>query len=387
MFPSIKRLLFTLSIAIMCFIVCFSVLEVLVRITRPKINLYELTGRIPGPNPMAAWAFLDAFSAYRGKPGQYAAGKTVNQFGFISTPEITLSKPKKTIRIIFLGGSSTAGTGWNLKDEETWPWKTIQILKKHTKIDFDFINGALGGYTSFESYGRLWSRLRHFSPDIVLLNHGWNEMYYFNKADDIINWRTLKDGSWKFDRTGNPIPIYNPHFTDPLIRWSQLLTVFRLSISKRKKGEIGPHLKKPLESNFNHKGLDIWRTNLKLIRETCRATGTKLFVLKQASLITPDLPLSEREKCRYYLHGFNHDAHVEAFKEIYQVIDAEIPQNAIIDTTILSGRTDYFFDHIHPNAIGTSEIASVVSKALMNYIGTIGESQQGASADMGKPPR
>jgi len=64
-FPPLKRLLFTLGIAVMGLVVCFAVLEMWVRLTRPKINLDELTGRIPGPNPMAAWAYIDAFSAYR----------------------------------------------------------------------------------------------------------------------------------------------------------------------------------------------------------------------------------------------------------------------------------------------------------------------------------
>lgn len=209
-------------------------------------------------------------------------------------------------------------------------------------------------------------------------------MYYFNKVDDIINWRTLKDGSWQFDHTENPIVTYNPNFTDPIIRWSQLLTVFRLSVSKPNEGEIGPNLKKPLKSNFDHRGLDIYRTNLKLIRETCRTIGAKLFVLKQATLITPGLPINERRRCRYDLHGFDHNAHVEAFQGIYQVIDEEFPKSSIIDTTALSGRPDYFFDHIHPNAIGAHEMAVVVSEALMNYIGAIGESQQEASADVKK---
>jgi len=317
---------------------------------------------------MAAWAFVDAFSAYRGKPGIYADGKMVNRFGFISTPEIAVSKPKNTVRVVFLGGSSTAGTGWNLKDEDTWPWKTIQLIKNNMTINFDFINGALGGYTSFESYGRLWSRLRHFSPDIVVVNHGWNEMYYFNSVDSIANWRTFGDGFWKFDRTGNAIAIYPPNFTDPLIRWSQLLTVFRLSNTKPNMGEIGPSLKEPLKSDFNREGLEIWRTNLKLIRDTCQTIGAKLFVLKQATLITPDLPMKERRRCRYDFHGFDHNAHLDAFQRIYKIIDEEVPQNAIIDTTILSGRPDYFFDHIHPNSMGTREIALIVSEKLMNYL-------------------
>jgi hypothetical protein len=193
-------------------------------------------------------------------------------------------------------------------------------------------------------------------------------MYYFNDADNIVNWRTLKDGSWHFDRTRKPIAVFKPHPVDPFIRWSQLLAVFRLSISEARRGEIGPRPRRSLAPTFNRKGLDIWKMNLKLIREACKTIGTKLFVLKQATLITPGLPQSERRKCNYHLHGFNHNAHVAAFQGIYQVIEDEIPSGAIIDATVLSGRPEYFFDHIHLNPAGTDALAGHVSKALMNTV-------------------
>jgi hypothetical protein len=77
-FSSQKKIAFTLITSIICFIVCFFIMEVVARLIRPKIDLYELTGRIPGPNPMTEWALVDAFSAYRGKPGPYPGGKKVN---------------------------------------------------------------------------------------------------------------------------------------------------------------------------------------------------------------------------------------------------------------------------------------------------------------------
>jgi hypothetical protein len=92
----------------------------------------------------------------------------------------------------------------------------------------EFINGALGGYTSFESYGRLWSRIRFFSPDIIVVYHGWNEIYYFNRVDDMTSWRMLADGSWSLDRTDQPITIYEPMSIDYVIWPFQVLIRLRL---------------------------------------------------------------------------------------------------------------------------------------------------------------
>ena len=363
--PRQKRILFTLIVSFGTFFICFGIMEVMARLTQPRVDLYAVTGRVPGPNPMASWALIDAFSAYRGKPGNYSEGKTVNRHGFISTPAITLEKPPGTRRLVFLGESSTAGTGWNLPDNLTWPWRTVEWLRRgQPETQLDFINGALGGYTSLESFGLFWSRLIHFKPDIVILNHGWNEMYYFGQADDMTAWRTLPDGSWGFAKTRRPVPLYKPKRYDPLIRWSRLLTVVRLSMSDINRGEIAPPVQQALANTFNQGGLDIWRTQLKLFRETCRALGIHLFVIKQPTLIIADLPAALKQRCRYDFHGFNHDAHVAAYAAIYKIIDEEIPADAIIDLTSLSGNPDYFFDHVHPNPAGTRAIASRVAAFL-----------------------
>ncbi len=363
-----KKLFFSTVLCALTLLACFVGLELYVRLTRPKIDLYVLTGLMPGPNPMTNWALVDAFSAYRGKPGRYAKGKTVNQSGFISTPEVSVEKTDKTIRIAFLGGSSTAGTGRNLRDEDTWPWQTIAMLRQKVDADIDFINGALGGYTSFESYGRLWSRIRHFSPDIVVLYHGWNEMAYFDEVDNIVSWRTLSDGSWSLRKTRKPVAQYAARWFDPLLRWSQSLTRVRLRLSEPLDGELGPSKKSVLAASFDSRAVEVWRTNLRLFRETCRVIRTKLFVVKQATLIVAGLPNDLRKRCKYHYHRFDHDAHVQAFRRIYGVIDEEISPDAVIDVTHVSGRGDLFYDHIHPTPKGAREIAVTISQVLSDYI-------------------
>jgi len=346
----------------------FTAFEVFLRVFRSPINIKEITGRTVEKvqSPMAKWALIDAFSAYRGKSGKYAKDKTVNRHGFISTPDLAVSKPSNTLRIVYLGGSSTAGTGINLEDKETWPWKTTQLLQKKTEKKIEFINAALGGYTSFESYGRLWSRIRHFSPDIIVVYHGWNEMHYFSRIDLIHSWRSLPDGSWSFER--EPVKLFESHWIDHLISWSQLLTRIRLKLSKQISGELPPHCPKSLSSTFDRRGLDVFRINLKLIKSFAEIIDARIFVAKQATLISPNLPDSERKRCRYKIHCFDYDSHIDAFQNIYRVIDQEIPAQSIIDVTEISGCPEYFYDHIHPTPEGTSQIARIVSESLLPHL-------------------
>lgn len=363
--PLRKKLLFTGILALLSLLLVFLGLEIYLRITRKTLDLYVTTGRKAGVNPMSAWATIDAFAAYRPRPGFQDAGKTVNSHGFMSTPEISMSKPAGTVRLVFLGESSTAGTGVNLKDSDTWPWKTVEMIRKKTSTKVDFINAAAGGYTTFESYGRLWSRLRYFKPDIVIVTHGWNEMYYFDRADKILSWRTLPDGSWAFDKpqirgTYKPLPI------DPFLRWSQVLSRARLAWMRQMDREGGYVGNWPHAAAFDPRGMEIFRTNLKLFRQTCEVLGARLVVAKQATLIVPGPSPGQREKCNF--PDRDYDTYEQAFQKMYRVIEEEIPADSVLDVTAVSGRLEDFYEHIHPTPRGTTDIAAVVSDFLVPLV-------------------
>lgn len=365
--PVWKRLLFYSVLVLLPIAVALVAGETFVRLTRPHVDLWVQTGREPGPNPVSEWAVVDAFSAYRARPGAHGdgGGKTVNRHGFISTPDLAVVKPPGTVRIAFLGGSSTAGMGHLLSDEETWPWQTIRILRERfPDRRIELINAALGGYSSFESFGRLWSRVRFFAPDIIVVYHGWNEMYYFDDPARARTWRTLPDGSWTLDRTPTPIERYEPLWIDHLIGPSQLLVRVRLRLAPGRAGEVGAGGGAELASEYDPEGPEVWRTNLRLIRSAARIMGAELFVARQATLVVEGLPEEERARVGYHLHGFDHPAHVRAFREIYRVIEEELDPDAVVDLTTLSGRPDLFHDHVHPTVSGAREIARIVADAL-----------------------
>ena len=389
-----KGVIFSFTIFGISVLLAFFMAEAYIRVTRLNIDLLYLTGRrdVQKDNPYAAWnwAVTDAFAAYSAKPGVYGKAeeqKTVNTHGFISTPELPVAKPAGTIRIVFLGGSSTAGTGRNLADTETWPWRTVELLRQQfPDASIDFINGALGGYSSFESFGRLWSRIRFFTPDIIVVYHGWNEMYYWKRMNTITRWRVLRDGSWNFDRPlpGKSVKIYEPFIFDRLLSWSQILSRLRLRFSEPLSGEVGrqsslssqppfspfglvtpAYADEPaLASDYDHRGLPVWRTHLKLFKALSEEMGAELFVARQATLIVEDLPLEQQKRARYDLHGFDHDAHVDGYAQLYRIAEEEVPADHIIRTDTLSGIPELFVDHVHPTTEGARRIAEVVAQSL-----------------------
>jgi hypothetical protein len=68
-----------------------------------------------------------------------------------------------------------------------------------------------------------------------------------------------------------------------------------LWFSTRLTGEIGP-AKAVLATDFDQRGLEVWRTNLRLLRETALILDAKLLVAKQPTLIVPDSPDSDRSR-------------------------------------------------------------------------------------------
>jgi len=360
----------------------FLAAEIVVRVKSPHDDLWALTGRSVSSQILADWAYLDAYAAYRGKPGVYRAGsvvKTVNREGFISTPELAPAKPANTIRIVFLGESSTAGTGTLLPDSVTWPWQVAELLRRHPgrTARIEFINAALGGYSTFESYGRLWSRIRFYAPDIVVVYHGWNEIYYFRRVDQIAEWRTLPDGSWGLE-SAEPVTVYEPRWYDWLVRPSQLLTKVRLRLSTPVAGEArAGAFATELAHGFDSRAPEIFRSNLRLIRATTEQMGAQLLVGKQATLIVPGLPEPERKRCRIDLHRMDFDTHVRAFQAIYRVIDQEIPRDRIVDVTPLSGIPENFYDHIHPTPLGAERTAAIMARAIEPVVETLERARAG----------
>ena len=240
----------------------FVAAEVTFRIVQP-IPEFE---RISGRHPMARWAHIDGFCAYRGIPGEYLSHqKTINRDGFFSTPQISREKGPRTLRIAFLGGSSTAGTVPVLPDEETWPWLVARELDRLLPDrDVDFINAAAPGYSTFESYGRLWSRIRFFEPDVVVVYHGWNDMYYFGDTKGIHRWRVLEDGNWTFDQKERLRRIPRPPLP-LLVGWSSLLGyVHRTIFTERPSGEVGRGgPARTLATTFDPAGPEIFRQHLR----------------------------------------------------------------------------------------------------------------------------
>ena len=343
--------------------------ETWARASGPHSDLWQLTGRERGPDIKADWADVDAFCAYRARPGTYtgvgADGtkvKTVNSEGFISTPELPQERRPGALRVAFLGESSCAGTGSEpvLADDETWPWQVTADLQSALGKPVELLNAAASAYTSYESLGRLWARVRFYRPDVLVVYHGWNDLVFAHPDVDPARWRAHPDGSWSLTRQ---FALLQPRAMDHVIWPSQLLTKLRIKLDRLPTGQLPEELRPVPDCDLRR--LAVVRENLRLLLALTRTLGIETFVCLQPSLVAPDMAEADRERC-YYL-PFPHEAHLRAIGSYRRMQAEEVPPERLIDLTALDGRGDLFMDHIHPNPTGATEIAEVVTRALLEH--------------------
>ena len=131
-------------------------------------------------------------------PGTGIGRIQVNSHGFRS-PEIPIQKDKGTIRIAFLGGSTT----WCAEvsgNEMTWPhlvWTNLQQTYPDTK--FDYLNAGIPGYTTEESLTRLKASVKKFKPDVIVIYHAVNDLSYDTRLlaeNQGVFTGKLEDHSW-----------------------------------------------------------------------------------------------------------------------------------------------------------------------------------------------
>lgn len=154
-----KRLAQNLALSGFVFVLCFVVLELVLRIAGyGNLEIYA-------PDEKLFW---------RLKPNQQCFTKVnrkpvrVNSHG-TRGPEFPVEKPPGTIRILSLGDSRTFG--WGLSEEETYSSRLERLLQGHVghQARIEVINAGVNAWSYPQMLVYFRERGLAFSPDLVLL--------------------------------------------------------------------------------------------------------------------------------------------------------------------------------------------------------------------------
>lgn len=142
-------------------------------IARTCINLFAGENAKAEINKMAYWSYPE-YQAYTGHPFLQYKGSSntinnkINNFGF-KDDDFTIEKPKNTIRIAALGGSTTESGYPQLM--ETY----LNDHKRNNNVQFEVYNFGISGWTTAHSMSNFMLNVVDFKPDYVIIHHGWND--------------------------------------------------------------------------------------------------------------------------------------------------------------------------------------------------------------------
>ena len=154
-----KRLLFTLVPAL----ILFGVTEVVLRI----MGWPEVTQAFEHNEPF--WVVDPDLKAYSMPHNEESTSFAVSTNSDGLRTSIEVMDPKKTLRVMTLGCSTTFG--WGVSDADTYPSRLQYYLTEAGYGNVEVVNAGQPGYTSFQG-DWLWdSLLDDYKPDVVLVGY------------------------------------------------------------------------------------------------------------------------------------------------------------------------------------------------------------------------
>jgi lysophospholipase L1-like esterase len=310
----------------------------------------------------------------------------VNSFGFRGD-EIALKKPVNTFRIVVLGGSTV------LNREVPYKKNAVRLLEKKLQKEYpdkkiEVINAGKDGYNSEHSLIQYLFNIKDFSPDLIIMWQGINDLYLSCTPSDNEYGSFKRDYSHAF---GALMRMATSYFRpQPLVAFKSVAFDFLLKnlrdnlysdiiLSYKNKAE------NRLAEDYRKNGTNYikvnefpsnstYERNLNSLISAVKADGVPIILGDQANLYKKSVSIEESKRlifpnlvCRKDGRYYSMDSirvGIEKFNETtkrvavqnnipFVDLDKEMPKNL-----------SYFLDSVHYTEKGNELIAS----SLFNFI-------------------
>ena len=270
----------------------------------------------------------------------------------------TLDKPADVIRIISVGGSTTANERPFRANGIDYPGALQASLRDDFRdVPVEVLNAGGDAYSTAQSLINIEFRLVEFRPDIILLMHNIN--------DSSVN--SFRQGATS-DYSNKYIQSY---FLNPSLQGSLsfvgLLTQSRL-LSRLGLPEYIADKRGDIDSSRDYKyGLHLFKRNLASIARICKLHNIDLVLLSQPYTLEPHRHIRK-----------------EAFLEYDRAIADVAREEGVyfIDMFSEFGQDKkYFVDNFHYSAEGIDRFASILAGGLAGIISARIEYNQPLNAD------
>jgi lysophospholipase L1-like esterase len=332
------RMLKIIGINLLILIFLLAVLELLVRSWHVVIN----KGSFLRPNYFISPWITTFDYPY---PITKSDGKTYFRHRDIPT---TIDKPADTVRIIAVGGSTTANNRPYSINKIDYP-KSLEIKLEDgfKQLSFEVLNAGSDAYSSAQSLINIEFRLVEYNPDIILLMHTVNDA-----SVNAFNGGATSDYSNKYLQ-----PYYLSLSLQGSLSFVGLIAQSRLLSKIGLPGLLADRDKDMKVTDDYEFGLHLFKRNLSGIASICKLHNIDLVLLTQPA------PLGTSKFTKYITEKMFLDyknAIIEVAKE--QGVH-------VIDMFSKYGHEEkYFVDHIHYTPEGIERFSGILYSELRNII-------------------
>ncbi|MDZ7330978.1 MAG: GDSL-type esterase/lipase family protein [candidate division KSB1 bacterium] len=274
--------------------------------------------------------------------------------------DFKFEKDSNVTRIIIYGGSAVFDQA--ATEGKDWPHLVEKLLNERG-FSVEVINAGIPGHTSIDSFERLFLEGHLFDPDYVAVYNAWNDIKYFKTKKPLL--RIYKP----YDESQDPFQNYQGWLDRFLCEHSQFYVRVRNRYFRWKLNIDTEGVKKKvsLSSEFYEIGLRQYKLNMEMFVDCARNIGATPILITQARLVSKDNTAADRNKIIYEYTELTHEALLKAFEQcdqiLYQV--AKEKEVHIIDASkAMTGKSDFFIDHVHLTPKGSSMIAEIVAQNM-----------------------
>lgn len=348
--PPLGKALVVVSITVLAVIILFAIAEGAIRLRQ-----FVRYGAV-GAGIEKLYHYDDAVGLRVPIAGYQSERISIDSRGF-RNPEFITPKPPGTIRLAFLGGSTTFSAEVS-RDEATWPYLVVEHLRAgYPKKSFDYINAGIPGYTTRQSLKNLALRVATHDPDIIVIYHAWNDL----KANSR---KAARERRLQFSTEAERLSW--------LSDYSLLIYLLEKNLfiwnRQRAAGDKNNKLDVPGEVLSNPFRQDLETLVLKA-REVADRVVLVTFSIKLRAEQSPEKRIEAAATGLYYLPFMTPEYLIRYFGAYNQVIRkiGEDTESLVVGTeNAIPGTAVHFNDTVHLSDAGSALMAKRVARALID---------------------
>ena len=316
----------------------------------------------------------NTFIGYIPTSNKAGIGWYTNNAHFRYNETLLEHKPKDEIRIFITGGSTAWGAG--VKQDQTFAHILEVRLNKFLdhKKKVKVIIAAAGAWASSQERVFIFSYIKEFKPDIIIMFSGWNDIYHaytgkdYNKEQDYLRYKEIiHPNSLKQDRF---LRIAPPEYRKYNSKFYYLCSILYYKYSINKEYIINVinsiHLN-PIKIKDNT------LENIDVINYLSKKHDFKLVYCLQPSIYTTEKPLSLWEKNIRANIRHSHIGFPEYNIKNYEMLKSSLQLDALEkdylfiegDNAIKHEKRSVFTDYIHLGDRGNKLIANYLYNVII----------------------